>query len=230
MANRASLNEVAEGVFCDSDPVSIAFMALTTTMTVLSLRDGTVLVYSPVRLTEERRAAVEALGSVAHLYAPSAYHHRYVADWARAFPSARVHAPGALRKKQPDLRIDRIHGSEPEPAFEGLIDEVLIRGCRLKEAVLVYRPARVLLVADLVHNVGRPEGAWSRFYTKTMGFYDRVALSRVLRWTAFPDRGAARSSIDEVLALPFDRIVVGHGAPIVQDAKQALEAAYSWLG
>lgn len=72
-----------------------------------------------------------------------------------------------------------------------IVDELHVDGCRLDETVLVHRPSRTLVVADLVHNVGRPDGAWARTYTRAMGFYDRVALSRMLRWAAFSDRAVA---------------------------------------
>ncbi len=219
----------AEGVWLASDPVRIVGMRLQATMALLRLGDGSLLAYSPVALTAERRAAVEALGRVAHVYAPSLYHHRWAVDWADAFPSARVHAPARLAKKEPDLRIDRVLGGAPEPAFASVVDELHIDGCRLDETVLVHRPSRTLVVADLVHNVGRPDGAWTRLYTRAMGFYDRVALSRMLRWAAFSDRAAARRSIDAVLAQPFERLVVGHGAPLAAGAKEALAAAYAWL-
>jgi hypothetical protein len=62
-----------------------------------------------------------------------------------------------------------------------------------------------------------------------MGFYDRVALSRMLRWTAFSDRRAARTAVDTLLALPIERIVVGHGAPIGDEATEALAGAFRWL-
>ena len=62
-----------------------------------------------------------------------------------------------------------------------------------------------------------------------MGFYDRVALSRMIRWTAFPDKAAARRSIDRLLALPFERLVVGHGTPFATGGKEALAAACAWL-
>lgn len=223
----------AEGVWIASEPVRIVGMRLQATMALLRLGDGSLVAYSPVALTRERRAAVEKLGRVAHVYAPSLYHHRWAVDWAAAFPSARVHAPARLAKREPDLRIDRALGGEPggaaEPAFAGVVDEQHIDGCRLDETVLVHRPSRTLVVADLVHNVGRPDGAWARLYTRAMGFYDRVALSRMLRWAAFSDRAAARKSVDAVLAQPFERLVVGHGAPLAAGAREALAAAYAWL-
>jgi hypothetical protein len=186
-------------------------------------------VHSPVELTAGRRAAIEALGPVQHLYAPNAFHHLRLREWEEAYPLARVHGPESLRRKRPDVRVDRVHDSAPEPGFAGTLTELRIEGFRLDECALYYVPGRTLIVADLVHNVGRPEGGWTEFYTKTMGFYDRVALSKALRWTAFSDRKAARASIDALLAFPFERLVVGHGKPIVSGARASLAGAFEWL-
>jgi hypothetical protein len=225
-----SLTPFAEGVWVSKEPVHFLGLELTSTMTVLRLGDGSLLLHSPVVMTPQRRAAIEALGPVAHLYAPNLYHHLRVGEWAAAFPSARLHAPAGLAKKRRDLRVDRVHGpAGPEPAFAGIVDEQRIDGFRLQESVLVYRPTRTLVVADLVHNIGRPQHGWTKFYTRTMGFYDRVALSRMLRATAFSDRAAARRSLDELLARPFERLIVGHGAALETGAREALAAAYTWL-
>ena len=62
-----------------------------------------------------------------------------------------------------------------------------------------------------------------------MGFYDRLALSRMIRWTAVSNRAALRRSLDDLLSLPFDRLIVGHGTPIVAGGKEALAKAFSWL-
>jgi hypothetical protein len=224
-----SLAPFAEGMWVTAGPVRFLGLQLTSTMTVLRLGDGSLLLHSPVAMTSERRAAVEALGPVAHLYAPNLWHHLHIGEWAAAFPSARLHAPEGMAKKRGDLRIDRVLGSTPEPAFAGIVDEQSIGGFRLKESVLFYRPAGTLVVADLVHNIGRPQHGWTRFYTRTMGFYDRVALSWMLRASAFSDRAAARRSLDELMARPFDRVIVGHGAPIGTGARESLAAAYAWL-
>ena len=86
------------------------------------------------------------------------YHHLYAGQWADAFPDARVHAPKGLTKKRPDLEVHRIHGSETEPRFSGSVKEIPIEGFRLRESVLFHRATGTLVVADLVHNVGRPKG------------------------------------------------------------------------
>jgi hypothetical protein len=218
-----------EGIWLDTAPVRILGMRLTSTMTVIRLADASLLLYSPLQLTLERRAEVEKLGVVAHLYAPNLYHHLWIGEWAAAFPTARLHAPVGLAKKRPDLRIDRTHGTEPEPAFAGIVDELHIDGFRLAESVLVVGPAHTVVVADLVHNIGRPQHAWTKLYTRMMGFHDRVALSRMIRWAAFFDHAATRRSLDELLARPFDRLIVGHGTPLATGGKQALASAFTWL-
>lgn len=223
-----SLTPFADGVWLSSEPVRHLGLRLTATMAVLRLAGDDLLVYSPVALTPARRAAVEALGRVAHLHAPNLFHHLWLGEWAAAFPTARLHAPAALAGKRGDLRIDRVHGA-PEPAFADIVEELHIDGFRLDESVLLYRPAGALVVADLVHNIGRPQHRWTAFYARAMGFHDRVALSRMIRWTAFSDRAAARRSLDAVLARPFDRLVVGHGAPLGSGAREAIAAAYAWL-
>lgn len=223
------LTPFADGVWLAMEPISIVGMRLTTTMTVLRLGDGSLLVHSPIPLTARRRAAVEALGSVEHLYAPNTFHHLSLAEWLTAFPAARLHGPIGLARKRPELNPDRTPADGPESAFAGCVDELPIRGFRLEESVLFHRPSKTLVLADLVHNVGRPPQAWAKLYTRAMGFHDRVAQSRAIRWTAFSDRAAARRSVDPTLALPFERVVVGHGAPIVDDAQQALAGALSWL-
>jgi hypothetical protein len=227
--SEGSLVGFGEGAWLATAPITYLGLRVTATMAVLRLADGALLLYSPVALTPERRAAVEALGPVEHLYAPNLFHHRWIGEWAAAFPAARLHAPPGLARKRRDLRVDRVHGESPEPAFAGSVDEIHIAGFRLRETVLVHRPAAALVVADLVQNVGRPTHPWTVMYTRAAGFYDRVALSRVIRWTGFDDRGAARRSLDDVMGRSFDRMVVGHGQPVVTGAREVLAAAYGWL-
>ena len=222
----------SDGVWVASSPVSFLGLHVTSTMTVLRLDDGSLLVHSPLQLTAELLAEVSALGSVTELYAPNTFHHRWLAEWIAAFPRARVHAPAELAIKRPDLRIDRFHDRAPLTAADRRLDgieEIPIKGFRLRETVLVHRAGSTAIVSDLVHNIGRPQHAWTKAYSKAMGFYDRVALSRFLRWTSFDDRGAARQSVDALLGHSFENLVVGHGAPLTGDARATLAAATAWL-
>jgi hypothetical protein len=228
-AEGEQLTPLDDGVWVATQPARIVGMDLSATMTVLRLGGGNLLLHSPISMTSARRAAVDALGRVAHLYAPNLYHHLYIGEWAAAYSAALVHAPVGLARKRPELRITRTHDQAAHPDFAGIIDELRIDGFRLQESVLLYRPAHTVVVADLVHNVGKPSDAWSKFYTRAMGFYDRLALSRMIRWTAFSDPAGARRSLDQLSELPFDRLIVGHGTPLQTGVKEAIAEAFRWL-
>jgi hypothetical protein len=226
---QGELTELTSSVYLASEPVSFLGLRLTATMTVVCLPGSELLVHSPIPLSERRRAAVEALGTVTHLYAPNTFHHSWIGEWSQAFPEARVHAPRALAKKRPDLRIDRAHDRDALGPLVESLDEIHIDGFLLEESVLLHRASGALIVADLVHNVGRPPHAWTKLYCRAMGFYDRVAISRMLRWTAFHDTKRAKDSIERLAACTFEHLVVGHGAPVSGGARAALLAAYAWL-
>ncbi len=203
-------------------------MCLTSTMTVLRLRHRRLLVHSPVPLTEELAVEVRALGIVSDVYVPNTFHYLNARTWAERF-HARVHAPSQILEKTPNLHVDRLLGDEMRSELRRACYEVPIRGFRLHESALFHKPSQTLIVADAVHNIGRPEQTWAQLYSRCMGFYDRVAVSRAIRWSAFSDRRTARRCVDKLLGLNFRRLVVGHGAIIDNDPVTALEQAYEWL-
>lgn len=223
------LHKFAEGLWTATIPASILGMKLTASMVVLQLSDKKLLLYSAIALTPSLQKSIEALGKIEHIYVPSLFHHMYAQAWAETYPHALVHAPVGLEKKQPNLRIDRRHGDPLPPGLRDILEEYPIEGCMLGESALLYKPKQALLVADLVHNVGQPQDTWTKLYTRMMGFYDRVALSRMLRWTSFNNKTAAKQSLEKILAQPFEDIIVGHGAPIQKNGKDTLKAAYQWL-
>jgi hypothetical protein len=219
----------ADDIFIDTAPVQFLGMRLTVNMTVVRLGDGGLILHSPIVLTEERRRAVEALGRVEHLFAPNLFHHLSIGAWAEAFPEARVHAPLGLEKKQPTLKIHRRHGEALPTSWEGRVNEIPIEGCRLGEAVLFVPQSKTLITTDLLHNIGKPTHTWTKIYTQLMGFYDQPALSRLLRWTSFSDRNAARESLQSILEKDPERMTVGHGSPLDSGAADVLRRAYSFL-
>ncbi len=222
------MERLRDGVWVDCGTVNLVGMKMNATMACLRTPEG-LLLYSPLAMTPERRAAIDALGDVRHVYAPNTFHHLWVGEWADAYPDAKVHAPPGLRKKRSDLRIDREHYGSEATDFGGAVTEFSVDGFRMEETALLHEPSGTLIVSDLMHNVGRPDDWWAKTYTKMMGFYDEVAMSRVLRWTSFNDKRAAARSLDEIAEREFDAIVFGHGAPIAVGGKEAFMEGAAWL-
>jgi hypothetical protein len=178
--------------------------------TVFRVADRKLVVYSPIAFSPEAIAAIEALGAVAHIIAPSRLHHMHVTAAAERWPDALVHAAPGVAAKRKDLDIDHELPGEVDPALEA---ELIGGAPAISECVVFHRATGTLACADFVFNVTRPANARTRFVLALMGAGGRtLRQSRFWRF-ARRDRAAARASIDRLLGWPIARVVPCHGEP-----------------
>lgn len=197
-------------------------------MTVVRLADGRLFVHSPIALDAEVRRAVDALGPVKAVVAPSLFHHLYVGEWMRAYPDALVCACPGLERKRPDLAWSRVLGDEPEPEWRGELDQVFFAARSLEnEVVFFHRASGTLLCADAIFNLGTHPSRYTRIVARLLGARKPGAtwVERIL----IRDRAAARAQVDRMLAWNADRIVLAHGAVVPSGGREVLRRAYAWL-
>lgn len=198
-------------------------------MTALPLQGGGVALVSPIRLTEDVVARVEALGPVRFLIAPNLLHHLYLAEASARWPEAQVLAPRRLATKRPDLRLDAfLEDGLPEP-LSATVRAVKIEGAPVvEEHVFFHEPSRTLVVTDLVFNVTRPEGLVAHIVLWLVGCHGKLGQSRTWRFFV-KDRTQAAKSARALLALPFDAAVVAHGDIVRSGARALMERALGWM-
>ena len=194
-----------------------------TRMTVLALADG-LLVHSPVDLDP---AALAGLGEPRWVIAPNLFHHLYVGPWIDAGLEAWA-APG-LANKRDDLRFA---GELAAPGDGPFGDELAVLPLRCfplaNEVVLLHRPSRTLVVSDLLFNLS-PTAPWTtRVAFRCIGAYPGVRSSVAERLGM--KRELARQELGTILGWDFDRIVLAHGDIVESGGRDALAAAYRWLG
>jgi hypothetical protein len=198
-------------------------------MTALPLARGRLALVSPVPIDAALAARIGALGEVAYLIAPNLLHHMYLADAISRYPEARVLAPRALRTKRPDLRIDlALEDTLPEELTSAVSIQPIEGAPKLDEFVFFHRATRTLLVTDLVFNIEQPEGLFAHLVLRLVGAYKRLASSRALR-VMVKERARCAESVRELLALPFETLVMAHGEIVREDARVRLAEALSWL-
>ena len=124
-----------------------------TRMVLIRLAGGGLFVWSPIALTAELMADVDALGPVEHLASPNAIHHLFMGAWKTAYPAARLYASPGLARKRKDLRFDATLNDMPPAAWAGDIDQVEMAGSfALTEIVFFHRKSRTAIFADLIEN------------------------------------------------------------------------------
>ncbi len=223
-----SFEKWADNVWIHALPHNFMGLHLGVRQALVKLSNGELLVYSPVELTAEARAQIDAIGPLKHIVCPNTYHHVFAKAYVEAFPGARVYAPKGLVKKRRDLRIDHVLDARLVPAFEEDFAQLFIPGSVFQETVLVHRTSKTLICADLAENFVTSEHWPTRWYLKAAGLHGKASFSRPLR-LMYTNRSEARRVLATLFTLDFDRVILAHGDPIRSEGKEAMKQALAWL-
>ncbi len=228
----ATLNPFGPGIWITGGPtVSVAGFAYPTRMALIRLSDGGLLVWSPVALTDAVRSEIASLGEVRVLVAPNSLHHLYLAEWREAFPSARLHAAPGFRRRCPDVAVDADLGDAAGPDWADDLDQVVVAGNAITtEVVFFHRQSRTVLFTDLIQQF---DPGWFTGWRAIVARLDRLtgpeaAVPRKFR-VAFTDRRVAREAIRRVMAWPAEKVLMAHGAPVLEDGAAVIRRAFGWL-
>lgn len=200
-----------------------------TRMAALRLAGGELLIWSPIALTPELRAATEALGPVRYLCAPNALHHVFLSDWHHAFPEATLLAAPGLAAKRPDLPLGPAIETLPETLAPSL-DLVLFPNRIAPELVFFHRASQTALFCDLLQQLP-PDWyrGWRRLIARMDGMCEaEPSVPKKFR-LATRDRPAARTALNRIRAWPLSGVVMAHGTPISANPSVFLGRAFQWL-
>lgn len=226
-----TLRSIADDLWCaDGDVFMPGGVHFPARMTVIRLDDGSLLLHSPLRIDDDLAAELEALGTVRHLVAPNTYHHLYIRGAKNRWPGATTYAAPGLSEKRADMTWDVILDEEAPEAWRGQVDQVLIAGApKMNEVAMVHRKSRTLIVTDLIFNVQGGTKSWmTPWLLRMFGAWKKTTQSWMWRFLV-KDRDAAAQSVETLMALDFDRIIVAHGDIIESDGHAVAEQALRWM-
>jgi hypothetical protein len=226
------LEQFAHEIWIADGPVAaVSGFRYPTRMAVIRLSDGGLFIWSPIQLSEDLRAEVDALGDVRHLVAPNSLHHLFIDDWRRAYASAKTYAPPGLRKKRKDIVFDGDLGDVPGAGWADDIDQVLMLGNLITiEVVFFHRKSGTVLFTDLIQHFS---AGWFSGWRAIVARLDLMvapepSVPRKFRNT-FVNRRAARVSLKQILAWPVEKVLMAHGDPIIEDGRAFIGHAFRWL-
>ena len=226
------LEEFGPSLYVAEGPkVSFYGFPYPTRMAVARLSDGSAWVWSPVALTEELAAEVEAIGPVRHIVSPNKIHHLFLGEWAERWPDARLYAPPGLAKRKPEIHFDTELSDGPEMAWAEEIDQVIFHGSMaMEEVVFFHRPSSTAIVCDLIQR--HDENEMTGWKGKLMRLDSLVGEegSTPREWRAsFLRRGPARAARKTVLDWKPERLLIAHGQCAQTGASDIIEQALGWI-
>jgi hypothetical protein len=224
------LDEPNVGLWTFHQPLSVLGAEIGCRMTVLRLRDGGLLVHSPIQLTPSLRERLDRLGPIRHVLAPNLDHYLFVAGYRAAYPQARLYAAPGVAAKLPDVRFDVVLTHPDVVAdWDDTVSQHYFRSStHLQELVLYHATTRTLISADVSFNIRESHGLLSGLLLRLNDSYKTFGPSRVCR--SYIDAPHwARADIDALVALAPERIVVAHGDILREGGADALHRGYAWL-
>lgn len=223
------LEPIADGLWSTTRPQRFFGVECGTRMTIARLGDGGLFVHSPVDLDDALRTAVDALGPVQAIVAPSLFHNLYAAQWRTAYPAAVLACCPGLEKKRPGIAWDRVLGDVPEPEWRADLDQVFFGARTMEnEVVFFHRATRSIVLCDAIFNLGTHPSLLTRAVSfMLMG--TTKAGATFLEHIMMRQRAAARAQVDRMIAWNAERIVLSHGDMIPTGATDVLRRAYAWL-
>jgi hypothetical protein len=207
-----------------------------TRMTIVRLANGKLFVHSPIRLNEAIKAAVDELGEVAYLIAPNTIHYAGLPDWQKAYPDAKAFcAPGVIKRAKSvgiSVEFDAELADTPETEWANEIEQVLVRGSYLNEAVFFHRASKTLILTDLIENFEAPKiksPIW-RFMIKLFGTMDpHGSMPRDMRLTFAGYKDGLRKAVQTMIDWKPDYVVLAHGRCYANNAVAELKRAFAWV-
>lgn len=220
--------------------------------TLVRLSSGSLAVFSPVKLTEPVRAAVEELGGgkgVAYVVAPDIEHHIGVSEWKAAYPNAKLLGPEGLPEKRANQGKTETFDVVFTKGKEWKVDEEFDRDFEVeyvpahpnREIAFLYKPDKVVIEADLMFNLPPDEQYSLAKSERTNNVLDRIfhAIAKTegdLTWTrrfmwyamSSSDREGFNASLRRIDAWDFDTVVPCHGDTMLGDGKERFRKVFQW--
>ncbi|MFT3727963.1 MAG: DUF4336 domain-containing protein [Terricaulis sp.] len=202
-----------------------------TRMALIRLADGGLFAWSPIALTSELRAEVDALGDVHFLVTPTKMHHLSLTMWRNAYPRAVLYAAPGSRERRLEIGFDADLGDVPAPGWDGQIDQVIMRENAIaEEVVFFHRQSGTVLFADLLQNFPHGWfGGLQALIARVDGMVGAEARTPNKFRLAFTDRKTARVHVARILEWPAQKVLMAHGTPVDSDGAAYLRRAFAWL-
>lgn len=223
-----SLDPVVDGVWLSRFPLSMLGMKLGRNVTLLLLSSGQSVIHSTAPFAPNDVEAILSVGEPGWLVEGTNFHDTYSREGTAAFPELPYLVPDGFAVPK---------GAQTKPIlpmptdWDGEIDVIRIAGMpKINEHVFFHRASETLVVSDLLFNLTDEYDRRTRTLFRWLsGVKEHPGSSRLFRFLV-KDRVAFETSLGEILAMPFENLLPGHGTPIIGHARERLGNVFADLG
>lgn len=209
-------------------PLNLMGMKMGRNVSVIRLSSGKLIIHSTAPYSRSDVDALKEWGEPTWLVEATNFHDTLAKAGVAAFPDLPYLVPSGFPLAQ---KLNVISLDSPPSEWEGEVDVIRIDGMpKINEHVFFHRDSKTLIVADLIFNIPLSAGKFTHaFLGAISGIKEHPGNSRMFRFM-IKNRAAFEASLQRILALDFERIIVGHGDPIETAGKETLSDIFRKLG
>jgi len=210
-----SIDTIGPNIFLQKHPLSMMGCKLGKVVTIIKLESGKTVIHSTASFSKSDIGEIRDLGEPEFLLVASNFHDTYANAGRNAFPDIPYFVPANFPNSQTlgATGISEFKGEDELKIIE-------IKGMpKLNEFAIFHRPSKTLIIADLIFNLSDSVGAWTKWFLKTTVKLDSFPGQSAFLRRFIEDEAAYRESLAEIAELDFEKIIVGHGEPVIADAK-----------
>jgi hypothetical protein len=222
--SETTIRNIGKGIWVFERPFRLFGAEFGNRMSVIKLANDELLLHSPIALDQTVKEQIEALGRVAYLITPNAFHGLYVDEWRAAFPKAKHRT--AKSDMQRGASSMNLSDCSELPLLPSEIEMIQVQGApKANEFLFFHTPSRTLIVTDLAFNIGGDVSLWTKIFFSLNDSYGKFGPSRLMR-SMVEDQSALRDSLLKIFEWDFDQIVVSHGLVVERNGKEVMRDAF----
>lgn len=84
------LREIDKDIWVGEQPLKYFGLDVGTRMTVIRLKNGELVIISPIQTDDEIIHQINQVGQVTYIICPNLYHHLFVTDFQKIYPKAKL--------------------------------------------------------------------------------------------------------------------------------------------
>jgi len=212
-----TVRELPEFFFQNSE-LKMPFLNLPLRSTGVILSSETVLI-SPIRCVKD----LSIHYSVTQLISPNLFHWIYLKKAKEVFPEAKIWALSGLHRKTQKINPDYFLDKDFWPFGEELSLHWIMGMPKFNEFVFFHKKSKTLIVTDLFFNLSGHFSFIESLILRALGTYQRFAVSKLFL-TQVKDRKKFQESLNNILEIDFENIVMAHGNKVIGNGKALVKS------
>lgn len=221
------LKEIDSNIWVAEQPLKYLGIDVGTRMTVIRSKNNQLSIISPIKINDAIKKQLDEIGIVTNIIAPNLFHYLFAFNCKNLFPTSTFWADLDLKKKKPELPIDKTFDYEggnlddhlKYTFFDGFKTITLNGFSPLNEFIFYHVLSKTLILTDTAFNFDENFSFSTKLVFRLIGGYNNLSPS-LLEKVATTDKNKIKNTLQKILNWDFDRIIMAHGSIIESNGKE----------